>query len=205
MQHAMVETGRRDGDAPLTELLQRAASGEAAAADEALPSVYRELRRLAEARMAGERRNHTLQATALVHETWLRLAGVGDRAWPDRAAFYQAAAAAMRHILVDHARRRARQKRGGGGAREPISVGALQAPEGGGVYDPATFLELDEQIRALERDDPRAGAVVRLRFFAGLGVDETAEALGLSRRTVLREWSFARARLFAALHGDDLR
>lgn len=187
---------------PLTELLQRAAAGEASAADAALPLVYRELRRLATAQMAGERRSHTLQATALVHETWLRLAERRDPSWSGRGAFYQAAAEAMRRILLDHARRRARQKRGGGAARAPITVGALQAPAAD-VHDPATFLELDEQIRRLERDDPRAGAIVRLRFFADLGVDETAAVLGLSRRTVLREWAFARARLYAALHGDD--
>jgi RNA polymerase sigma factor (TIGR02999 family) len=192
-----------DEPAPLTELLRQAAGGEAAAADAALPLVYRELRRLAQARMAGERRNHTLQATALVHETWLKLVGVAGSAWPDRGAFYQAAAEAMRRILIDHARRRTRQKRGGGIAQAPMTVGGLPAPRSPQVDDPATFLVLEEQIQKLERDDPRAGAVVRLRFFAGLDVDETADALGLSRRTVLREWAFARARLFAALNGGE--
>lgn len=189
------------GQPPLTELLRRAAAGEATAADAALPLVYRELRNLARARMAGERQGHTLQATALVHETWLKLVGVDGADWQDRGAFYQAAATAMRRILVDHARRRSRQKRGGGLEREPVSVAALAAPQPD-VADAATFLQLDELIAALERDDPRAGAIVRLRFFGGLGVDETAAALGLSRRTVLREWSYARARLFAALRDD---
>lgn len=192
---------QHDENAPLTELLRRAAGGEGEAAEAALPLVYRELRQLARARMAGERADHTLQATALVHETWLKLVGVGSVEWCDRSSFYQAAATAMRRILVDHARRRARRKRGGGVDREPVSVGALpsQRPD---VGDASTFLLLDERIAELERDDPRAGAIVRLRFFAGLGVDETAAALDLSRRTVLREWSYARARLYAALRDE---
>jgi RNA polymerase sigma factor (TIGR02999 family) len=186
---------------PLTELLRRAAAGEVGAADAALPLVYRELKALAEARMAGERRDHTLQATALVHETWLKLVGLGQQTWADRGSFYQAAATAMRRILVDHARRRMRHKRGGGARRDPMTLGGLAAP----VVDvgcAATFLQLDEQIRRLEAEDPRAGEIVRLRFFAGLGVDETAASLGLSRRTVLREWSYAKARLFAALSDE---
>lgn len=191
-----------DDPAPLTELLRRAAAGEAAAGEAALPLVYRELRRIAQARMAGERADHTLQATALVHETWLKLVGMGAAEWRDRVAFYQAAATAMRRILVDHARRRGRQKRGGGRSSEPITLTGLPArlPDLG---DAATFLQLDEEIARLEAEDPRAGAVVRLRFFGGLDVDETAAALGMSRRTVLREWAFARARLFAALSGGE--
>lgn len=191
---------------PLTELLRRAANGEAAAAETALPLVYRELRRIAQGRMAGERADHTLQATALVHETWLKLVGMGAADWADRAAFYQAAATAMRRILVDHARRRTRQKRGGGRTTEPVTVTGLAAkqPDLGCA---ATFLQLDEEIGKLEAEDARAGSIVRLRFFGGLGVDETAATLGLSRRTVLREWAWARARLFAALAdvGDDGR
>jgi RNA polymerase sigma factor (TIGR02999 family) len=154
--------------------------------------------------MAGERADHTLQATALVHETWLRLVGTGAPEWGDRAAFYRAAAVAMRRILVEHARRRTRLKWGGSAVREPVSVAGLPAP----LPDlgcAATFLQLDEEIQRLEQDDPRAGEVVRLRFFAGLDIDETAAALGLSRRTVLREWAFARAKLFAALDGGGAR
>jgi RNA polymerase sigma-70 factor (ECF subfamily) len=183
---------------PLTQLLRRAAAGEAAAADAALPLVYRELNRIARSRMAGERADHTLQATALVHETWLKLVGMGSADWTDRAAFYQAAATAMRRILVDHARARGRVKRGGGRSRDPITLGGLPARQPD-LGDATTFLQLDEEIARLEASDPRAGAIVRLRFFGGLDVDETAAALGLSRRTVLREWAFARARLFTAL------
>jgi RNA polymerase sigma factor (TIGR02999 family) len=106
----------------------------------------------------------------------------------------------MRRILVDHARSRGRQKRGGGAGRDPITLSALPARQPD-LGDAATFLQLDEEIARLEASDPRAGAIVRLRFFGGLDVDETAQALGLSRRTVLREWAFARARLFEALAG----
>ena len=190
------------GEPPLTQLLRRASAGEAAAADAALPLVYRELNRIARHRMAGERADHTLQATALVHETWLKLVGMGNAEWPDRAAFYQAAATAMRRILVDHARARGRVKRGGGRARDPVTLGAIAAKQPD-LGDAATFLQLDEEIDRLEASDPRAGAIVRLRFFGGLDVDETAAALGLSRRTVLREWAFARARLYTALAGGD--
>lgn len=202
LRFRMTEREPPETDEPLTRLLQRAAAGEAAAAEASLPLVYRELRRIASARMAGERSDHTLQATALVHEAWMRLVGVGGVQWSDRAEFYRAAAQAMRRILVEHARRRARKKRGGDVRREPVSVGSLAArqPDLGCA---ATFLQLDEEIHRLEQDDPRAGEIVRLRFFAGLSIEETATAIGLSRSTVLREWSFARARLFAAL--DDNR
>lgn len=193
---------RLPDDPPLTQLLRRAAGGEAGAAEEVLPIVYGELRRIARARMAGERADHTLQATALVHETWLKLVGMGDGQWADRATFYQAAATAMRRILVDHARRRGRQKRGGGAEREPITLGGLPARQPD-LADAATFLQLDEAIARLEAEDPRAGAIVRLRFFAGLDVDETAAALRLSRRTVLREWAFAKARLWTALADQE--
>ncbi|HEU4419002.1 MAG TPA: ECF-type sigma factor, partial [Planctomycetota bacterium] len=184
-----VPTPEPPADPPLTQLLRRAAAGESDAADVAMPLVYRELRRLAQVRMAGERSDHTLQATALVHEAWLRLVGMRSADWADRTAFYHAAAAAMRRVLVDHARRRGRQKRGNGVARDPVSVDSLPAlqPDLG---EATTFLQLDQEIGKLERDDPRTGAVVRLRFFGGLDVDETADALGLSRRTVLRDWAF---------------
>lgn len=189
------------GELPLTDLLRRASSGDREAAEAAMPLVYRELRRIAEARMAGERRDHTLQATALVHEMWLKLMGVREAQWSDRAAFYHDAATAMRRILVDYARARLRAKRGGGERPERLSPESVAAPPD--LCDAATFLELDERIAQLAREDPRAARIVQLRFFAGLSADETAETLGLSRRTVLREWSYARARLHAALCGED--
>jgi RNA polymerase sigma factor (TIGR02999 family) len=183
---------------PLTELLGRALSGESLAEEAVLPLVYRELRQIARARMAGERADHTLQATALVNETWLKLVGMRDTRWRDRTAFYQAAATAMRRILVDHARRRRRQKRGGESRRESVSLANLaeQTPD---VHSADILLQLDEAIIRLEQEDPRAGAIVRLRFYAGLDVDATAAALRLSPRTVAREWAWIRATLYLSL------
>lgn len=183
---------------PLTELLCRAAAGSHAAADVALPLVYRELRRLAGSHMAGERRSHTLQATALVHEAWLKVVGPRAASWPDRAAFYHAASAAMRRILVDHARRNRRWKRGGRVQHENLPLANLPAD----AVDPGDadrLLQLDEELERLAAVDPRAATVVRLRFYAGLEIEQVAAMLGLSARTVQREWEFARAHLLAAM------
>lgn len=179
----------------VTRLL-RAAGGEGQG--ELLPLVYDHLKRIAQARMQGERAGHTLQATALVHEAWVRVAGGADVAWTDRAHFYGAAAEAMRRILIEHARARGRVKRGGGLKRQPLDVVDLAVEA-----DPAEILALDEAIGRLEEQDARAAKIVRLRFYAGLSVDETAQALELSRRTVLREWAFARAWLFRSLGLDE--
>jgi RNA polymerase sigma factor (TIGR02999 family) len=187
---------------PLTTLLQRAASGSADAAAAVLPQVYRQLRAIARARMAGERANHTLQATVLVHEAWMRLVGDGSVNFAERGEFFRAAAEVMRRLLIDHARRRSRQKRGGQSARTDAELDLLPADDGVDGNDPDAFLALEAEIRRLEASDPRAGAVVRLRYFAGLDVDATAAALQLSRRTVLREWAYARARLQAALRPE---
>lgn len=170
--------------------------GEEGAQASVLPRVYDELMRIAETSMRRERGDHTLQATALAHECWLKLLGDHSPSFECRKEFYRAAAEAMRRVLVDHARRRLRHKRGGG--RERVSITGIE-PEVS--EDPARILALDEAIQRLESVDPRAAEVVRLRFFAGLDVDETADAMGLSRRTVLREWAYARARLFRDL-GD---
>jgi len=160
-------------------------------------AVYAQLRAIAQAQMRGERRGHTLSATALVNEAYLRLAP-GGVAPADRAAFYHAAAGAMRRILIDHARARGADKRGGSWKR----LGAV-----GGVADlasgtnPEDLLALDEAVLRLERDDPDAAAVVRLRFYAGLSGDQAAEVLGISARQVDREWAFARAFLMKELRG----
>lgn len=182
----------------LTELLCRAAAGSHVAADAALPLVYRELRRLAAAHMAGERRSHTLQATALVHEAWLRVVGPSAPSWPDRAAFYHAASAAMRRILIDHARRHGRWKRGGRVRQEDAPLTDVPAD----ALDPLAvdrLLQLDHELEQLAALDPRAATVVRLRFYAGLEIEQVAAMLGLSARTVQREWEFARAHLLAAM------
>jgi RNA polymerase sigma factor (TIGR02999 family) len=167
---------------------------------ELLPLVYEQLRGLARRQMAGERAGHTLQPTALVHEAYLRLLRDRSVAWAGRAQFFCAAAEAMRRILVEHARARGRLKRGGGAAegggrrRVPLSVLELATGE-----DPAEILALDEAVRRLEGENPELGAVVRLRFYAGLSVEEAAEVLGVSARSVKRDWSYARAWLFRVL------
>ena len=177
-------------------------------ASELLTLLYDELRALAQARMAKENVGHTLQATALVHEAYLRLAGsgsTGDREvrFANRAHFFHAAAEAMRRILIEHARKRGAAKRGGGGdgegtaKRVPLNVLDLaQTP------DSDQILAFDEAIERLAIEMPQAASVVRLRFYAGVSVDETAEALGVSPRTVDREWTYARAWLFRFLEGD---
>lgn len=159
-----------------------------------LPLVYDHLRAIAARQMAGERKDHTLEPTALVHEAYLRLVGREPLAWSSKSHFYAAAADAMRRILVDHARARKSVKRGGGRRREPTSLADLVAQD-----DPAAFLAVDEAILRLEEMDPRAGSIVRLRLYAGLEITEVAEALGLPQRTVERDWAYARTWLFEKL------
>jgi RNA polymerase sigma factor (TIGR02999 family) len=182
----------------VTRLLSDVAGGNSSAADELLPLVYDQLRAVAQQRMGGERPGHTLQATALVHEAFLRLVGPRELPWHSQAHFYAAAAEAMRRILVDHARTRKREKRGGSRSRVALNVVDLAASE-----DCEEILALDEAFRRLEQQEPEMAAVVRLRFYAGLSVDQTAEALDLSPRTVDRRWKFARAWLFRELSDDE--
>jgi RNA polymerase sigma factor (TIGR02999 family) len=163
-----------------------------------LPVVYGELHRLASAQMRHERADHTLQTTALVHEAYLRMLGGQNPPWNDRAHFFRAAAEAMRRILIEHARKHRRIKRGGDRAR--VSLSGLNL---GVTEDSDTILALDDALRRLDKQDPRVADVVRLRFFAGLSVGETAKALEVSERTVKREWSFARAWLFDAVGGTE--
>jgi RNA polymerase sigma factor (TIGR02999 family) len=180
----------------VTELLREAGMHDAAR-ERLLTLVYDSLRRIAQERMKGERVGHTLEATALVHEAFLRLVGEERSGWESRGEFYGAAAQAMRRILIDHARKRRAEKRGGGRGRVPLSVVDLAAES-----DPEQVLALDEALRGLEQSDPRAASVVRLRFFAGLDVAETARVLGLSERTVMRDWAYARAVLFEQIEGE---
>jgi RNA polymerase sigma-70 factor (ECF subfamily) len=172
--------------------------GPKAAMERLLPLIYEELRVLARAQMRHERSGHTLQTTAIVHEAYLRLLGGQEIPWTDRKHFFCAAAQAMRHILVDHARSRGRIKRGG--ARVRVRLTGLDL---GFSEDCDQILALDEALQRLEEQDARAADVVRMRFFAGLDVEETANALKVSPRTVKREWAFARAWLYDRLKRAD--
>jgi len=178
----------------VTRLLD-AAAGDPKAAAALLPVVYDELRRLAAARLAGEKPGHTLDATALVHEAYLRL--VGDRQYEGRQHFFAAAAEAMRRILVDHARRKGTLKRGGEGGRVPLDPERFAAPE-----RPDELLALDEALDQLARSEPEVAGLVKLRYFAGLTISQAAEVLGVSPRTADAWWAFARAWLLARLQGE---
>jgi RNA polymerase sigma-70 factor, ECF subfamily len=172
-------------------------NGDAAARDRLVPLVYQELRRLAHHYMRGERQGHTLQTTALVNEVYLRLAGVDGLRWRDRAHFFAMAATLMRRVLVDYARQRMRDKRGAGVSVTSLDENVL-APQ------PAVdVVALDEALERLAAVDPQQSRVVELRFFAGLSVKETAEALGVSPATVKRDWATAKLWLFNELRGDD--
>jgi RNA polymerase sigma factor (TIGR02999 family) len=183
----------------VTQILQAIDRGDVAAANELLPLVYDELRRLAASKLAAERPDHTLQPTALVHEAFLRLVGSPLDNFRGREHFWAAAAQGMRRILVEHARSRNAIKRGGGRRVDfewdrVASVVDLLPDE-----RDAELLALDEAVSRLEREDPGAAQVVRLRFFADLSIGETADALGVSPRSVDREWAYARTRLLQML------
>jgi RNA polymerase sigma factor (TIGR02999 family) len=178
----------------ITDLLHDAAAGDCRAAADLLPLVYDELRKLAAARMAKENPGHTLDATALVHEAYLRL--VGDQHFEGRRHFFAAAAEAMRRVLVNHARDRNRLKRGGGRSR--VDLDRLTSPAAASDDD---LLDLDEALGRLAQQFPAAAELVKLRFFAGMSLGEAAETLGMPRRTAERNWAFARAWLGDALRG----
>ena len=182
--------------AQITRMLNDIAQGGSdAASQDLLQCVYDQLHAIAQRRVASERPGHTLQATALVHEAYMRLIGDSPTPWRDRGHFYLAAAEAMRRILVDYARARGAEKRGGNRKRLPLSVCDLADSE-----DPGRILALDAALVRLQEEDASGAAVVRLRFFAGLTVEETASALGVSERSVKREWAYARAKLFRYLN-----
>jgi len=179
----------------VTRLLDAAGSGDTQAAEQLLPLVYDELRKLAARKLTSENPGQTLQATALVHEAYVRLvAGDVDRQWNGRGHFFAAAAEAMRRILVDHARRKKSRKRGGGRARAEFREESLAAPEGADE-----ILAVDEALAGLAAADPQAAELVKLRYFAGLSVDEAARALGTSPRSADRLWAYARAWLQRAI------
>jgi RNA polymerase sigma factor (TIGR02999 family) len=184
----------------VTRILMAVNRDDARAAAELLPLVYQELKRLAARRLAGERPGQTLQATALVHEAYLRLVQ-GDVPWQNQGHFFAAAAEAMRRILIDNARRKHARKHGGDHNRvelEDVALAAVEAP----VND---MLALDEALVRLARENPDVARLVELRFFAGLGEEEAAAMLGISRATASRQWGYARAWLHDAMTGGKIR
>jgi RNA polymerase sigma factor (TIGR02999 family) len=181
----------------VTQLLEDLAKGAPRAADELLPLVYDELRRLAAQKLAGEAPGQTLQPTALVHEAYLRLVRPGaEPQWDSRRHFFAAAAEAMRRILIERARRKATHKRGGGGRRLDLEDLELAAEDRS--HD---LLALDEALTELEQHDAQAAQLVKLRYFAGLTHQRAAEVLGISRRAADRLWALARAWLYQRLAG----
>jgi RNA polymerase sigma factor (TIGR02999 family) len=185
--------------ADVTGLLHAWRAGEDGALERLVPLVYDELRRVAHARMRGQQPGHSLQTTALVHEAYLRLVDARHHNWQNRTHFFALCSQAMRQILVDSARARGAAKRGGGGARVPFEDWLAASPP----LD-IDLLALDEALNQLAADDPRQGRVVELRYFGGLSVEETAEVLGVSPQTVMRDWSAAKLWLVRALrHAGD--
>jgi RNA polymerase sigma factor (TIGR02999 family) len=186
--------------AEVTRILNAIGLGDGQAARDLLPLVYEELRRLASRRLALENPGQTLQATALVHEAYLRLVGPdASRDWNGRGHFYAAAAEAMRRIVLDRARDRKRLKRGGPRRREALDLEGLMTDD----TPPDDLIDLDEALTRLAEIDPRGAELVKLRLFAGLTLDEAAQALGVARRTAERDWAFARAWLFRQLDPKD--
>ena len=184
----------------VTQLLDAIQQGDPKAAEELLPLVYDELRKLAAHKMAGEAAGHTLQPTALVHEAWLRLAGGGHQRWNSRRHFFAAAAEAMRRILIETARRKQSQRRGGDLERIELDESKiiLERPS-------EEMLAVDEALEKLAREDPLAADLVKLRYFVGMALPEAAEALAISPRTADRLWAYARTWLRVEIERDGAR
>lgn len=182
----------------VTALLRRWQQGDQAATEELLPLVYGELRRIARRHLRGERHGHTLEATALVHEVYLRLSGGDELHWNDRVHFYAVAAQMMRRVLVDHARGRDAAKRGGSVVKVSLDEARDPAVESG-----ADVVALDDALASLEALDPRKSRIVELRFFGGLTLEETAAVLGISVPTVVKETRLARAWLHRQIVGGS--
>lgn len=190
----------------VTHILSAIEQGDPRAAEQLLPLVYNELRRLAAEKMAREYPGQTLQATALVHEAYLRLvassgreSGDSEQRWDGRGHFFAAAAEAMRRILIDHARRKCSEKRGGDRVRRPLDDAALGATAD---ESPAEdLLALDDALQQFEMEEPQKARLVKLRYFAGLSLQDAAAAMGISPATAKRHWVYARSWLYGKLHG----
>jgi RNA polymerase sigma-70 factor, ECF subfamily len=185
----------------VTALLAAWRDGDPEALDRLIPLVYGELRRLAARSLEGERKDHTLQPTALVHEAYLRLAGGAVPNWHDRVHFFAVSAQVMRRLLVDHARARRTGKRGAGARRLPLAAALeIGSPAAG---DPELLLTLDEALSELAAHDPRKARIIELRFFGGLTLEETAEVTGVATSTVILEARLARAWLYRRISLED--
>jgi RNA polymerase sigma factor (TIGR02999 family) len=183
----------------VTRILERVEQGDPKAGDELLPLVYGELRKLAAAKMAQEKPGQTLQATALVHEAWLRLAGPDEqKAWNSRGHFFGAAAEAMRRILVESARRKARLRHGGEWERADVNEIEIAGP-----MPEERLVQVSEALDELEREAPEAAQVVKLRYFAGLTQEQVAETMGISLRTAERHWTWAKSWLFQRIRAQN--
>jgi len=183
----------------VTQLLTAIDAGDPRASDRLLPLVYQELRKLAAARMAQERPGQTLQATALVHEAWMRLVGVDEqKAWNSRGHFFGAAAEAMRRILVESARRKARLRHGG--QMERVAVDEVEIAA---AVPEDRLVQVSEALDEMEREAPEAAQVVKLRYFAGLTQEQVAEMMGISLRSAERHWTWAKAWLFRSIRGQE--
>jgi len=187
-------TTRSTQQTGVTAILARLRGGDRDARELLVPLIYEELRRLARSKLRRERSDHTLQTTALANEAYLKLAGLEKWDWRDRAHFFGVMAAIMRRVLIDHARKHRAARRGGGATRVPLEEGLQVAAD-----RPQDLIALDDALSRLGALDPRQERIVELRFFTGLSVEETAEVLGISPRTVKRDWAVARAWLRAEL------
>ena len=192
---------RMAAELPITEVLRAWEQGDDGALERLLPMVYTELRSIAARQLRSERPGHTLQPTALANEAYLRLRGLGDVPWHDRAHFFAIASRIMRRVLVDHARASLAQKRGAGSPmvqlHEVLHEGVAPA------MDAAQLIDLDRALDQLSAEEPRLSRLIELRFFGGLGVEEASALLGCSARTAKRDWTFARAWLLHRLSGDQ--
>jgi RNA polymerase sigma factor (TIGR02999 family) len=183
----------------VTVILNRLQEGDHQAPDELLAMVYQELRKLAAAKMAREPSDHTLQATALVHEAWLRLGGDAQPDWQNRAHFFASAAEAMRRILIERARSRRARRHGGGLERVEVDDSALRIATEGADDE---MLAVHDALDRLERHDARKAKLVKLRYFVGMTIDETAKVLGIAVPTAKRDWSYSRAWLFKEIEQE---
>jgi len=182
----------------VTRILNAIEQGDVCAADQLLPAVYEELRLLAAQKLSHEPPGQTLQATALVHEAYLRLVGDEPRSWDSRGHFFAAAAEAMRRILVDNARRKKSQRHGGGRGRVDLDAERIEVS-----VPPERLIALSEALDVLDREDPEVAHLVKLRYFVGLTLEQAAEVLKISPRTAFRHWAYARARLHQELTQGD--